>query len=135
MSASGLLVRFAGLYIALLGGIAAIFYLLDLKGNSGANAGALMGSVVGACMWFANKNKRYLEPGEKRSAFLGMWIIDTALQSIVALGASAAAGALLPIESLLFAIGFVGLLHGAAIYFMVGFAGKQYAKQASKSRR
>lgn len=133
MSVPGLLIRFAGLYIALMVGIAVVFHLLEIKSDSGLNSGALIGSVFAVCLWFGNKNKRYMEQREKRNAFLGMWAIDLSLQVLVAVGVGAAAGTQLPVVPLLMALAFIGLLHGIGIYFAVGFAGKQYAKQAAKS--
>lgn len=129
MSVAGLLIRFAAIYTALLGGVAMAFSLLGLKANSGVNAGALIGAVLAACLWYANKNKRYLTVREKRSAFLGMWAIDLALQALVtfALGA-----AMLSYTPVLIALAFVVLLHGAGIYVAIGLAGKQYAKQVAK---
>ena len=132
MSVTGLLLRFAGIYIALTICVAVVFSILRLTPNSGVNSGALIGSVFGACIWFASKNKRYMEPSEKRSAFLGMWAIDMALQILLSLGVGAATGAKLPLGPMVIAIAFIGLLHGAGIYFIVGFAGRQYAKQVTK---
>ena len=132
MSLSGLLLRFTGIYVALIVGLAVLFALLGTKANSGVNVGALVGAVFAACMWFANKNKRYLAPSEKRTAFFGMWAIDILLQVLMAFTVGAASGTKLPLEPMLFALGFVGLLHGIAIYFMVALAGKQYARQVAK---
>lgn len=133
MSISGLLLRFAGVYIALLLCLAIVFGLLGLKTNTGINAGALVTAVLGACFWFASKNKRYLKPSEKRSAVFGMWAIDLGLQIIMALAAGAVAGIQLSLGPMLVGASFVGLLHAAVIYFTVGLAGNEYVKQWTKN--
>ncbi len=108
--------------------------LFDLKGNSSANDGAIIGSVFGACLLFADTNKRNLEPPEKRTAFFGMWAIDIVLELIPAHAVSSTTGTKLTPGAMLFALGFVGVLHGVAFNCTVGLAGKQYAKQVAKER-
>lgn len=134
MSIGGMLLRFTGLYIALVIAIVVIFALLDLKANSGAGSGALIGSAFAACSWFCSKNKRVMTPSERRSAFLGLWSIDVAIQLLVAQAVSVQAGTPLPLGALLIAVGFVAALHGAVLYFVTGWAGKQYLRQVAKER-
>lgn len=132
MSMAGLLARFAATYVALLVAVVIGFSLVGVRPNSGANVGALFGAVFAACLWFASKNKRYLTAPEKKKAVLGMWAIDLLLQFLVAVGMGlvpAAERALVPVFVTMV---LVGLLHGVGIYFIVGLAGKQYAKQAAK---
>jgi hypothetical protein len=134
MSIGGMLLRFTGLYIALLIAIIVIFALLELKGNSGANSGALIGSAFAACSWFCSKNRRVMTAGERRNAFLGLWGIDIAIQILVAQAVSAVVGTPLPLGALLIAVAFVGVLHGAVLYFVTGWAGKHYLKQVAKAK-
>jgi hypothetical protein len=132
MSIQGLLLRFTGIYVALLVFVGVGFAALGIKANSGVNAGALIGAVFGACLWFGTKNKRYLERTEKNHAALGMWVIDLVLQLIVVWLVGAATGAKLPLGPMLLGLAFVALLHGVAIYFTVGMAGKQFARQTAR---
>ena len=132
MSVAGLIFRFAAIYIALIVSIVVIFDLLGMQPNTGINVGALVGAVTGACLWFASKNQRYLDAREKRIAVLGMWATDIGVQSAIVLAAGIATGEMLTAGPILLAIGVVALMHGFAIYFMVGFAGKQYAKQQAR---
>lgn len=130
MSIPGLLLRYTAIYVLLLVVAGAVFYVLGIKTNSGINAGVLIGSVYGACLWFSNKNKRYFEGSEKKHAVFGMWVIDMALQFIGVWLAGVATGAELLLSSMLFLLVFIALLHGIAIYFAVGMA-RQYAKQSA----
>lgn len=133
MSIAGLLMRFAAIYIGLLVAIVVVFALIGTQPNSGVNAGALIGAVFGACLWFASRNKRYLTSTEKHGAIAGMWVIDIGLQLFVVWGTTATGGAQLSGGAVLFALVFIGLLHLAGIWFGVNFAGRQHARQeASK---
>lgn len=132
MSIAGLLVRFTATYVALLVAVVIGFSLVGVRPNSGVNVGALFGAVLAACLWFASRNRRFLTAPEKKKAVLGMWAIDLLLQLLVAVAMGLAPGAELSLPPVLLTLAFIGLLHGAGIYFIVGLAGKQYAKQAAK---
>ena len=132
MSVSGLLFRFTGIYLALLACIAVAFDALGLKANSGVNSAALVGAVLWSCAWFARNNGRFLEASERTRAVLGMWGIDVGFQVAVALALGAALGTRLPLMPMLLATGFIGLMHGVLIYFMVGLAGKQDSRQRAR---
>ena len=134
MTVSALLMRFAGLYIALMIGASLFVNLIGGEHNSGLNAGALVGAVLISCNWFCTKNRRVIDSKEKMSAFFGMLTIDIGIQIIAGLGAMAANGAMLEIEVLLTAAIFIGVLHGVGIYFMIGLANKMYEKQAAKGK-
>jgi hypothetical protein len=127
MSISGMLLRFTGIYIAVLIVAGLLLTALGLKSSSGANTAALIGAVLGSCAWFANKNDRFLEPQERKAAIWGMCSINIVLQMLIAMTVGAAARA--PFTPMIVAIAFVGLVQSALIYFMVGAAAKQHAKQ------
>ena len=132
MSVSALLVRFTLIYVAMLIVIAVALHLFGIEVNSGVNIGALIGAVMWACFSFARKNDRYFSNEEKTRVVLGMLAIDVILQLVLSVFVLSAGAAELTMGPILFATAFVGLIHAAVIYFFVGFAGKQYAKQASK---
>jgi heme O synthase-like polyprenyltransferase len=106
--------------------------IFGVQANTGVNSGALVGSAFAVSMWFCSKNKRQMDSSESRAAVVGMLAIDLALQVVMALGIGAVGGTKLPVGPLLIATAFIGLLHGVGIYFMVSFAGKQYAKQVAR---
>jgi hypothetical protein len=132
MSVPGLLVRYFGIYVGLMLGMAAVFNLIGVKANAGLNTGALIGAVLGACLWFSRSNQRYLRPNEKWAAVAGMWALDLLVQVVMAFAIAAATQSNMPPGPLLMVVGFVSLLHGAAILVMVWFAGRQYAKQVTR---
>lgn len=132
MSVSGLLVRYFGIYIGLMLGMAAFFNAIGVQANAGLNTGALIGAVLGACLWFSRSNQRYLQPAEKRAAVAGMWALDLLIQTVMAFAIAAATKSNIPPGPLLLVVGFVSLLHALAIVVMVWFAGRQYAKQRPK---
>ena len=129
MSLKGFLLRFTLIYVALLVAVGIVFSLLNFKSGSAGGTAALLGAVMWACSWFARANKRYFTASEKHSAVWGMLLIDTGLQTLVA-------AALLPgplegasMRALLLGVAFVAVLHAIVIWFFVGLAGKQYAKE------
>lgn len=132
MSVSGLLVRYVGIYVGLMLGMAAVFNLIGVKANAGLNTGALIGAVLGACLWFARSNQRYLNRNETWAAVAGMWALDLLVQVVMAFAIAAATKSNMPPGPLLLVVGFVSLLHGAAILVMVWFAGRQHAKAVSR---
>ncbi len=132
MSIAGLLIRFTLIYVGLMIGLSIVISLLGIKPDSAVNTSALIGAVLAACLWFANKNKRFLDQPEKKTAVLGMWGIDLAMQLLMTLGMSVLSGKQFSFSALLLAMAFIGVLHGIGIYLMVVVAGKNYAKQSAK---
>jgi len=134
MTLRGLLVRFTLIYIGLLIVIGVGFHLLGAKSGTSGNAGALIGAVMGSCLWFARANKRFFSPIEKRNVILSMIAIDLVFQTFVAsallLGVPGGIGS----AAMLFGILFVGSLHALVIWFFVGWSGKQFAKEAAAKR-
>ena len=134
MTLRGFLVRFALIYIALLAVISTAFHLLGASASSAGNAGALIGAVMGACLWFGHANQRYFSDAEKRSAVLGMVAVDAVLQLLVTAfalrGAPGAGGAGIVWLVLIFVV----CLHAAVIWFFTGWAGKQLALDAAPKR-
>lgn len=134
MTLRGFLVRFTLIYIGLLMLIGAAFHLLGATAGSSGNVGALIGAVMGACMWFGRANKRYFSDAEKRSAVVGMVAVDAVLQLAVAAfalgGFRASSGASLMGLVLVFVIG----LHALVIWYFTGWTGKQLAREAARKR-
>lgn len=132
MSVQGLLIRFFLIYMSLSTVVSGTLALLGFEGGS-VNPAVLLGSVLLACQWFARRNKRYFTPAEKRNAILGMLAVDMAVETAgVVVGTGSSSGIVL--RSMLLGGLIVGVLHGALVWFFVGFAGKQFAKEfASRS--
>jgi len=134
LTLAALLRRFAAAYLVLLVVLAAVLQLAGASSSMGGNMAALIGAMTWVCVDFTKKNGRYFTREEKRRAVLGMLAIDMALQAVVAVAVSlflsVPAPALVP---MLLALLFVGVLHALAIWFYVGFTGKQYA--AAEARR
>jgi hypothetical protein len=127
MTISALLARFTVIYIALLIAAGALVSALGLKGGSGFNTAILMGAVMWSCMSFGKANGRYFEGSEKTRVILGILVINLFIQlAMVALFAQSS----IPLSSgfMLGVFIFIGLIHGAIIYFFVGFTGKQLSK-------
>ncbi|MBV2134839.1 ABZJ_00895 family protein [Pseudomonas sp. MAP12] len=133
MSLVALLGRFALAYLFLLFGIAIGMHLIGLQSNSGTNTAALLGAVMWACLAFAKKNGRYLSSSEQRATFLGMLIVDLLLQSSIILLVSTTSP--LSFGAVFYALAFVAGLHALVIWLMIGTAGKQYAKDATRTRK
>jgi hypothetical protein len=102
---------------------------LGLKSNSGINIAILAGSTVWVCSAFAKKNRRYFSAKEKTSVVLGLIVINLCLQALFGSAALSQSPSGLNTNALIFAIGFVGILHSIAIYFFVGLAKKPLVKQ------
>lgn len=127
MTIKSLLIRFTIIYAALLVLAAIVLILLNAKLNPGAHTGALVGAVLLVCKQFFSKNQRNFTASEKKTAIIGISVINLLLQTLAALVAGIVQ---LPLGPLLMVSMLIGLLHSALIYFIVGMAGKQYARQA-----
>lgn len=132
MSLKSILVRFTLIYLGLLIVIGIAFAAFGAKSSTSGNAGALIGAVMGAAMWFTSKNKRDFSPVEKRNAFLGMLAIDIALQTLVTSALLFSVPGGFGSMPMLFGIGLVCLLHAPVIWFFTGWAGKQMAKDLAR---
>jgi len=131
MSIQALLFRFALILVGLSVVVGVTLTLLGVKSGSSGGTAALLGAVMWACQWFARKNARYFTRSEKRSVVLGMLAIDLVFQVLVGAAASAGRPGDVPFVAVLFGLVFVGVLHAAVIWFFVGLAGKEFAKQAA----
>ena len=132
MSIPKLLFRFGIAYLVLLVVVGVVLYLFGVPGNSGANTAALLGAVMWACLSFAQKNQRYFEGQEKRRVVLGMVVIDLVIQAAFTLGVAALDPRPLSLGALALVLLFLGALHALVIYFFIGLAGRQFAKQTAK---
>jgi len=129
MTIKGVLWRFALAYVVAAIAAGTVLNMLGIKGGTGVNVGLLAGCTLWVCIAFGKANGRYFTSSEKTLAVTGMIVIDLALQLVVMLATLSQRTAGLHAGAMLFALAFVGLLHAVAIYFFVGMAGKQLAKQ------
>lgn len=136
MSLAGLLLRFGIAYVVLAVVVGVGLGAAGVRAHPGINMAVLLASVAWACLSFARKNRRYLTRLEKTRVVAGMIAIDVGLQ----LGVLALLPPLRdepdPGARLWAGLGglftFVALLHAAAIYWFVGWAGRLHAKQAAR---
>lgn len=128
MSTTNLLFRFFIVYLALLVISGIVLSYFGIQSNSGVNAGVLIGALYYVCMEFGKKNNRYFTKNEKFLVVLGLIAINIFVQLLLTLGYSAATNTNFGGKALIFSVGFVGLLHGFLIYFIVGSIGKTLVK-------
>jgi len=133
MTISGVLWRFAGVYVVLMIAASVALRLLGINTNSGVNTGILIGAVLWPCMAFGRKNNRYFTASEKSKVLWGMIGINLLLQLLVGAGVLAAEGKL-SAGALKFAILFVsvGMLHSLAIAYLVWLGGKLLDEQVQR---
>jgi len=128
MSITNLLFRFFLIYLVLLVIAGAALSYFDIQGNSGVNVGVLIGSLYYVCLEFGKKNNRYFTKNEKLSVVLGLISVNIFVQLLLTMGYAAATHANFGGKVLIFSVGFIGVLHGLLIYFMVGSIGKTLVK-------
>jgi hypothetical protein len=127
MSVRQLLVRFALIHAVLLTALSVVLSMFGAQRPTAGSTPILIGVVIGCCVWFGRANRRGFTRAERRDVVLGMLAIDTVLQALFTLpllrqeGVSAGA--------VLFGLAFVAMLHFAAIWVFVGFAGKLVAQR------
>lgn len=131
MSMQAFLIRFFLIYAGLSAAASIAMILLGVEGHSAVSTGVLIGSVMWVSHWFARRNKRYFTSVEKRNTVLGIVLIDLALQTVGAAVALSGEPAGLSVGSLLFGVLIVGAFRGVAVWFFVGFLGKQFATQVA----
>ena len=129
MTIKGLLLRFFLGYLALLVGAGLALNYFGIKGGSWVNTGILTGLVYWVCMSFGQKNKRYFTKNEKIATVLGIIAIDLFLQFVLSIAALSGTNSNVGAGPLVFALGFVGLLHALVIYYFVGSSKKLLIKQ------
>jgi hypothetical protein len=129
MTIKGLLLRFFLGYLALLIGAGLTLSYFGIKGGSWVNTGILIGLVYWVCMSFGQKNKRYFTKNEKIATVLGIIAIDLLLQFVLSAAALSGTNSNVGAGPLVFALGFVGLLHALVIYYFVGSSKKLLIKQ------
>ena len=135
MTLRQLFIRFTLVYFGAIVVLATAAVWLDFK-SSAINTAALGGAVIYVCVRFAEKNGRRFTEAESSAVWKGMLAIDMALQLAV-FGLMSAAGQALSMLSgpVLFAMGFVTLLHAALIIFLVKRAGSFFEKQQAAIAR
>ncbi len=131
MSIPGLLVRFTVVYLLLLVVVALLLGLVGVRGNSGVNVSVLVGSVMGCCIWFADKNGRYFSESERPLVILGMTAVDVLMQLLLVF-ALAGPDAKQHAGALLGTVAFVGVLHLLTVWAIVVITGRKYAKRVAK---
>ncbi len=124
MSTTNLLFRFFLVYLILLVIAGAVLSHFSIQSNSGVNVGVLIGSLYYVCMTFGKKNNRYFTSKEKTLVVWGLIAVNIIVQLLLTLGYMLATNTSFTGQSLLFSVGFVGVLYGVFIYFMVGSIGK-----------
>ena len=129
MTLKGLLLRFFLGYLALLIVAGLTLSYFEIKGNSGLNVGILAGMIYWVCFSFGQKNGRYFTKREKTTVVIGLIAIDIILQLLLSLAALLDQNLSPSAGPLIFALGFVGLLHALVIYYFVGTIEKMLIKQ------
>lgn len=128
MSITNLLFRFFIVYLALLVVTGVVLSYLGIQSNSGVNVGLLIGALYYVCTEFGKKNSRYFTKNEKILVVFGLIAVNIFVQLLLTLGYSAATNTNFGSKALIFSIGFLALLHGFLIYFIVGSIGKTLVK-------
>lgn len=129
MSILGVLGRFTLIYIVLIFIVGLTLNYFGISSNSGVNIGILLGTIFWVCSSFAKKNGRYFEKAEKTKVVAGFIIINVAIQAVFGGAALAESGREVSGSILLFSLGFVGIIHAIAIYFIVGTVKKSLLKK------
>lgn len=133
MSLRQFLVRFALIHAVLLTALSLLLSMFGAQRPTAGSTPVLIGVVIGCCVWFGRANRRWFTRDERRDAVLGMLVIDTVLQALFTLPLLAQQGSVAA-GAILFGLAFVAMLHFAAIWVFVGFAGKLVARQLSSKR-
>jgi hypothetical protein len=128
LTVKGFLLRFFLSYFVLLVVAGLTLSHFGIKGGSWVNTGILIGLVYWGCMSFGQKNGRYFTKNEKIVIVLGVIAIDLLLQFVFSVAAVSALKAGTGAGPLIFALGFVGLLHALLIYYFVGLCEKHLTK-------
>lgn len=128
MSITKLLFRFFLVYLVLMVVAAVVLSYFGIQGNSGVNIGILIGSLYYVCMEFGKKNNRYFTKNEKLSVVIGLILINIFVQLALTLAYMTATNTNFGSTILVFSVGFIGLLHGLLIYYMVGSIGRTLIK-------
>lgn len=133
MSLAGLLLRFAGIYIALLFAAQYLAGAIGGIGAQGLNAVALVAAGIGATMLFGRSTGRALEPREKRNAILGMWATDVGFQLLVAAAVIGVVDLAQSAGWVLSSFAIVALLDLLLLYFAVGWANRFQANRVAST--
>ncbi|MFB4202621.1 hypothetical protein KBTX_00707 [wastewater metagenome] len=122
MSIPGAILRFLLIYVMLLLAAGAVVDWLGLDAGSGVNIGILCASVLWVCDAFGRRNGRYFSNGERNAVFLGMVIVDVAVQGGVTAAVLAAEEG--PVDRGAVALGLlvVGLSHMVLIGVVVALS-------------
>ena len=129
MTILGVLGRFALIYIVLIIIAGIIFNYLGISSSGGVNIGILLGTLCWVCTAFAKKNGRFFDKSEKTKVIAGFIIINILIQGVFSTAALVGSKQEVSVLMMLFVLGFVGLLHAAAIYFFIGVVQKSLIKQ------
>ncbi len=130
MTITGVLCRFAALYVASVIVVSLIVNYFGIRGGSGVNIAILAGCVMYVCNAFGKANKRYFSGPEKAKVVFGIILIDIGLQLLfgyVAVSLSASGDDF--VRGLLIAVALAGTLHVIAIYVFVSMTKKLLVKQ------
>lgn len=128
MTIKGVLLRFLLVYTVSIIAAGLLMSHWGIKG-SGVNIAILAGCVAWVCGAFGKKNGRYFSGKEKAAVVLGLIAIDLSLQLLFGAAALSRSPSGVSTDALIFAVGFVGILHAAAIYLFVSVAKRPLIKQ------
>lgn len=130
MSMNGALMRFAGWYILLTAIAIFVLEFLEIKPNSGVNAGILLGATLSACHGFFKSNHRVFTRTEKMAAVWGMLAVDLTFQVLITATVlpPLRQGMLLPMAGV-FAV--IGALHLGTIYLGIYLSIRDFSKRVA----
>lgn len=128
MTLPGFFTRFTLAYIALLIILSTVLYFLGIQSSTAGGIAALLGAVLGCCLWFGHANQRFFTKQEKRVAIFGMLAIDVTLQCLVLASLVLLQIGGISAPALVFGILLASTLHLIAIWVMVNTAEKQLPK-------
>lgn len=129
MTTKAVLLRFFLAYTALIIVTGLVMNHFGIKGNTGINFGILAGCIFWVCGSFGKKNGRYFSNKEKTVVVVGLIAIDLVLQLVFGAAALSQSPTGIHLGALVFAVGFIGILHTIAIYVFVGMTKKMLVKQ------
>ena len=129
MSIQDVLLRFFLYYNVLIIVAGMVMNYFNIGGSDAVNIGILAGCITWLCSVFGKKNGRYFTGNEKTAVVLGFVAIDLFSQFFFGAMALIQSQVKVTAGALLFAVGFVGLLHAVFIYFFVSLTKKTLIKQ------
>lgn len=129
MSIQDVLLRFFLYYNLLIIIAGMVMNYFNIGGGDAVNIGILAGCITWLCGAFGKKNGRYFTRNEKTAIVLGFVAIDLFSQIFFGAMALSQSHVKVTVGALLFAVGFIGILHAVFIYVFVSLTKKTLIKQ------